>query len=423
MNSLLEIKNLNITFNINKQQIKAVKDISFNIDENETFALVGESGAGKSVTAHSLMKLLPSYASITGELLFNNRNILKINEKEIQNLRGQDLSIIFQEPMTSLNPLHTIEKQIKEVLTLHKYSNESEHNLKNKIIELLHLVQIPNAEEYMAKYAHQLSGGERQRIMIAMALANEPKLLIADEPTTALDVTIQAEILKLLNDLKNTFKMSLLLITHDLSIVKRMADRIGIMHDGILVEVNTNTEIFNNPQQEYTKFLLSAEPKNKLIEVSPKAKELLKTKDLKVYFPITKGAFRKVVNYTKAVDGVSFSIKTGQTIGLVGESGSGKTTLGMAILKLVLSKGEISFKNIRIDSLKRKQIQPFRKEIQIVFQDPYASLNPRLTIGEIIEEGLAVNNIGKNKYDREKLIKKALKEVDLDPSYIDRYPH
>ena len=437
---LLEINNFSVNFNIGQNRaVKAVDYISFHINLGETYALVGESGAGKSTVAHSILKLLPKNASYFGDINFNldpnNESfpILKAPEEQIRNyIRGNAVSIIFQEPMTSLNPLHIIKKQIAEIINLHQNFNSRETN--NIIIELFEQVQLENPESFMIKYPHQLSGGQRQRIMIAMALANKPDLLIADEPTTALDVTIQMEILKLLNKLQKDLGMSLLLITHDLSIVERMADRIGIMKNGIIVEQGDTKRIFNCPEDSYTEYLLSSKPKQTPKPIKDTNKTILKTNNLKVFYPIYKGVFRKVVDYVKAVNGLTIEIREGETVGLVGESGSGKTTFGLALLRLISSKGSIKFDGIELQGLKSKELQPFRKDIQIVFQDPFASLNPRMTIGQIINEGLEAHNVGsilqKESFEslnikgyHQELIRDALVHVGLERKMMDRYPH
>jgi microcin C transport system ATP-binding protein len=420
VNKLIDVQNLSVSFLLNKRKIDAVKDISFQINKGEIFALVGESRAGKSVTAHSIMQLLPNYTQYSGKIYLNDLHldVLNISEEQLrQHIRGNAVSIIFQEPMTSLNPLHTIEKQINEMLIVHKAVLP--HQARNVTISLLEQVQLEDAETFLNKYPHQLSGGQRQRVMIAMALANEPDLLIADEPTTALDVTIQAEILKLLQDLKKETNMSILLITHDLTIVQNIADRIAIMTQGKIVETGMNKTIFDSKQfhHEYTKYLLSAEPQQKPGRSNSRT-IVSKTNNLKVYYPIYSGALRKVKGYVKAIDGVSITIKEGETVGLVGESGSGKTTFGLALLRLVSSKGEILFNGQQIQDLKNKEVRPLRSDMQMVFQDPYASLNPRLTIGQIIEEGLKVHK----EYDP-KLINNVLEEVGLPIDCQNRYPH
>jgi len=428
-NILLDINNLSTSFYINKKEIKAINGISFHINKNEIYALVGESGAGKSTVAHSIMKLLPNYTKYSGDIYFKGFRLNStLGENLIRSIRGNSISIIFQEPMTSLNPLHTIQKQISEMLYTHqKEENFSSKQIHNKIIKLLKQVQLSNAEEFLLKYPHQLSGGQRQRIMIAMALANKPDLLIADEPTTALDVTIQLEILKLLKQLKSQLNMSLLLITHDLLLVRKIADIVAVMRFGKIVEQNTNKEIFNNPQHEYTRYLLESEPKMRIQSVSKQAHTIIKTDKLKVFYPIYKGIFRKVKDYVKAVNGITIHIREGETVGLVGESGSGKTSFGLALLRLIKSDGAIEFNSIPLQNLKSKELQKYRKKIQVVFQDPFASLNPKLSIRQIIEEGLLAHNVGQDKKNpseyRKELIINALEDVSLHSDLMNRYPH
>ncbi|UCB45994.1 MAG: ABC transporter ATP-binding protein, partial [Spirochaetota bacterium] len=421
--SLLEVRDLSVTFRTGEAQVNAVREVSFDIEKGEAFSLVGESGAGKSVTALSIMNLLPpKKAHIpSGSIFFQGQKLLGASDEFIREVRGDSISMIFQEPMTSLNPLHTVEKQISESLILHQgYRRDG---ARERVLELLRLVQLPDAEERLTSYPHQLSGGQRQRVMIAMALANNPKLLIADEPTTALDVTIQAEILALIKDLQKKLTMSLLLITHDLYIVRRMADRVGVMKDGQIVEIGDVEQIFNNPSHEYTRYLLESEPKGHPQTTDTADEVVVKSGDLKVYFPIYKGVFRRVQGHIKAVDGLTITIREGRTVGLVGESGSGKTTFGLALLRLVSSKGSIQFTGEELQGLKSKRVRPLRREMQVVFQDPYESLNPRFTIGQIIEEGIKVHRLGNTPIEREKLISEVLEEVELDPSYINRYPH
>ena len=420
---ILNIQNLSVNFKVGSKTIEAIKNIYFHIDKGETFALVGESGAGKSVTALSIMKLLPERKAYfpSGSIMFRDKEIMNASEKIIRTIRGNGISMIFQEPMTSLNPLHTIEKQLSEGLILHQ--NITHEKAREKVLELLKVVQLSDAEDRLNAYPHQLSGGQRQRVMIAMALANKPELLIADEPTTALDVTIQAEILELLKNLQTKFDMSLLLITHDLFVVRKMADRVGIMKDGEIVETGNTKEVFKNPKHKYTKYLISSELKEKVKTKDIDKPTILKTDNLSVNFPIYKGIFKSIRGYVNAVKNVSIDIKQGQTVGLVGESGSGKTTFGLAVLRLVSSKGSIEFKGEEIQGLRSKETRPLRKEVQIIFQDPYASLNPRLTIGQILEEGLQVHEIVTNKSERDNLISNALVEVGLEPEMTSRYPH
>ena len=426
MNNILKINNLSVSFNVDNNIVNAVRNVSLNIKKGEALGIVGESGSGKSVTALSILKLLPypKASHPSGEIFYNNKNILKSSEKELQKIRGNNISMIFQEPMTSLNPLHTIRKQITEVLFLHK--KMSKEKAENKALELLNLVGFSDGINRLNDYPHQLSGGQKQRVMIAMALANEPDLLIADEPTTALDVTIQAQILNLLKDLQSKLKMSLIIITHDLTIVKNITDRVIVMTNGQIVESGKTKLIFSKPKHKYTKKLLSSEPKGNPIKIK-KRKPLLSTKELKVWYPIKKGFLRNVSGYIKAVDKVNINVFEGQTLGIVGESGSGKTTIGMAILRLIKSNGEINFfkknKSLNINNFNFKKMRPLRSDIQIVFQDPFGSLSPRLSIKEIIGEGLEIHKKNLNKIDRDKLILNTLRKVELDHSILNRYPH
>ncbi len=420
--NLLKVHDLSVSFRTSGKIVEAVKKISFAIKKGETFALVGESGAGKSVTALSIMNLLPRMAFFpSGSIVFHNHELMGVSDLVLREIRGNRITMIFQEPMTSLNPLHTIEKQVSESLILHQgYSREE---AREKVLELLKLVQLPEAEERLNAYPHQLSGGQRQRVMIAMAIANNPELLIADEPTTALDVTIQAEILDLLKSLQSRFHMSLFLITHDLMVVKKVSDRVAVMKDGEIVELGKVHEIFYNPKHQYTKYLLASEPKGAPEEKSIKSSVVVRSNNLKVHYPVYRGIFRRIKGYIKAVNGITVTIREGQTVGLVGESGSGKTTFGLAILRLISSDGSIHFVGKEIQKLKSKSLRPFRKEMQVIFQDPYESLNPRLTVGQIIEEGLRVHGIGKTREERDILISNVLKEVGLETSYRYRYPH
>ena len=420
---ILSIRDLSIAFGRGDREVLAVDHVSFDIRKGETMALVGESGSGKSITALSVMKLLP-YPSAhhpSGSIKFQGRELLTLTEAQIRHVRGNDIAIIFQEPMTSLNPLHTIEKQISEILMLHQ-GITGEAALA-RIVELLGQVGIPDPVGRLKSYPHQLSGGQRQRVMIAMALANNPDLLIADEPTTALDVTVQAQILKLLKDTQTSLGMSMLFITHDLGIVRKLADRVCVMQRGKIVEQGEVERVFTAPEHPYTRALLAAEPKPDPAPPCPDAPVVIQTKDLKVWFPIKRGVLRKVVGHIKAVDGVSIQLRKGETLGVVGESGSGKTTLGLAILRLISSTGPIVFMGNEIDGLKFKQMRPFRHNMQIVFQDPYGSLSPRMSVSDIIEEGLWVHHPGLSRAEREKRVVDALNDVGLDPQTRFRYPH
>jgi len=419
---LLEVKDLSVNFGTGDKAVRAVRGVSFDIKRGETVALVGESGSGKSVTALSVLQLLPypSASHPTGSIRFQGQELVGASTRELLSVRGNRISMIFQEPMTSLNPLHTIERQVNEVLILHK--GLSREAARKRTLELLEQVGIPEAAKRLDAYPHQLSGGQRQRVMIAMALANEPDLLIADEPTTALDVTIQAQILKLLKSLQARYGMALLFITHDLGIVRKMADRVCVMTQGRIVEQGPVAEVFDNPQHSYTQHLLSAEPKGRPAAADPLAPEILRLDDLKVHFPIRRGLMRRTVGHVKAVDGVSIALREGHTIGLVGESGSGKTTLGLALLKLERSEGGIRFDGRDLQGLSQRELRPMRREMQIVFQDPFSSLSPRMSVGEIIGEGLEVHRIG-TPAERATMIEQVLREVGLDPASRDRYPH
>src|SRR2546423_2027961 len=416
---LLDVRDLSVAFGA----MSAVDRISFSIKRGECVALVGESGSGKSVSALSILKLLP-YATAShpsGSIQFKGRELLDLSEREIRGIRGNDISIIFQEPMTSLNPLHTIESQIGEILQLH--SGISGQRARARILELLTQVGIPDPEGRLASYPHQLSGGQRQRIMIAMALANEPDLLIADEPTTALDVTVQAQILKLLKELQTRLGMAMLFITHDLGIVRKIADVVCVRKDGKIVEPGPVADVFDRPQHAYTRALLAAEPKPDPAPLQPQAPVVLETADLKVWFPVKRGVMRKVVGHIKAVDGISIAVRKGETLGIVGESGSGKTTLGLAILRLISSDGPIVFMGKPLQGLKFKEMRPFRHDMQIVFQDPYGSLSPRMSVSDIIEEGLWVHQPQLSADEREARVIAALTDVGLDPDTRFRYPH
>ena len=420
--ALLEVRDLSVDFGTGDKAVHAVRNVSFSISRGETLALVGESGSGKSVTALSVLQLLayPMASHPSGSIRFQGRELVGAPQRELLAVRGDRISMIFQEPMTSLNPLHTIERQVNEVLILHKGLTRTA--ARRRTLELLEQVGIPDAANRLDAYPHQLSGGQRQRVMIAMALANEPDLLIADEPTTALDVTIQAQILKLLKTLQARYGMALLFITHDLGIVRKMADRVCVMTQGRIVEEGPVARVFDDPQHSYTQHLLSAEPKGRPAAADASAPEILRLDDLKVHFPIKRGVLRRTVGHVKAVDGVSLSLKEGHTIGLVGESGSGKTTLGLALLRLEGSRGGIHFDRQDLQALSQRQLRPLRRQMQIVFQDPFSSLSPRMSVGEIVGEGLEVHRIG-SEAERAKMIEQALVEVGLDPAARDRYPH
>jgi microcin C transport system ATP-binding protein len=420
---LLSVRDLSVSFGHGDREMLAVDRVSFDIRKGETLALVGESGSGKSATALSIMKLLPypSAAHPSGAIMFKGQDLMRLSDREIRRHRGGDITIVFQEPMTSLNPLHTIEKQLGEILLLH--SGVTGKAAKTRIVELLGLCGIPDPASRLQSYPHQLSGGQRQRVMIAMALANEPDLLIADEPTTALDVTVQAQILQLLKDLQSRLGMAILFITHDLGIVRRIAERVCVMKQGKIVEQGSVEQVFTAPQHPYTRELLAAEPKVQPAPLNPQGEVIVRTDDLKVWFPIKRGVLRKVVGHIKAVDGVSIEVRRGETLGIVGESGSGKTTLGLAILRLISSKGPIVFLGHELQGLKFKEMRPFRHDMQIVFQDPYGSLSPRMSIADIIAEGLRVHQPGLGDAEREDRVVRALVEVGLDPQTRFRYPH
>jgi microcin C transport system ATP-binding protein len=420
--ALVDVRNLSVAFGDGKDLVQVVNGVSFHIGKGENVALVGESGSGKTVSAMSILRLLPNSASHpTGEIWFGGSDILKMTGPQLRNIRGRRISIIFQEPMTSLNPLHTIEKQVGEIIKLHQMLSESETRI--RVIELLTKVGIRDPQKRLGAYPHQLSGGQRQRVMIAIALANKPDLLIADEPTTALDVTIQAQILELLKSLQKEMGMAMLLITHDLGIVRRMAERVYVMRNGDIVETGDTEQIFTAPKHPYTRHLLEAEPKGLPPSADPTRPVVVETDNLKVWFPIKKGLLQRTVDHVRAVDGLSMKLRSGETLGVVGESGSGKTTLGLAILRLISSEGPIAYVGKRIDALTNSQMRPLRKEMQIVFQDPYGSLSPRLTVGQIIEEGLLIQNPELDDDQRRERVGAELKEVGLDPASQDRYPH
>ncbi|MFZ0123809.1 MAG: ABC transporter ATP-binding protein [Xanthobacteraceae bacterium] len=420
---LLSVRDLSVAFRQGGRETLAVDGVSFDLAKGETLALVGESGSGKSVTALSIMKLLP-YPSAhhpSGQIQFNGRELIAMSERQMRQVRGDEITIVFQEPMTSLNPLHTIERQIAEILLLHRGLTGAA--ARARVIELLGQVGIRDPEERLTAYPHQLSGGQRQRVMIAMALANEPDLLIADEPTTALDVTVQAQILLLLKEIQTRMGMAILFITHDLGIVRKIADRVCIMKQGKIVEHGPVAQVFRAPQHPYTCELLAAEPKGKAPSLNPGGPVVIKTDDLKVWFPIKRGVLRRTVGHIKAVDGVSIEVRKGETLGIVGESGSGKTTLGLAILRLISSQGPVVFLGEPIHDLGFKKMRPHRHDMQIVFQDPYGSLSPRMSIADVIEEGLWVHQPNLTAAEREQKVVRALTDVGLDPATRFRYPH
>ncbi|MEX2455582.1 MAG: ABC transporter ATP-binding protein [Rhodospirillaceae bacterium] len=422
--TLLDVRDLSVSFGRGDSETRAVRHVSFDIRKGETVALVGESGSGKSVSALSILQLLPYPTAHhpSGSITLDGRELVGAPSSTMQKIRGARIAIIFQEPLTSLNPLHTIEKQLGEILFVHKKMGRAA--ARARILELLREVGLPEAEDRLKSYPHQLSGGQRQRVMIAMSLANDPDLLIADEPTTALDVTIQAQILALLRRLQQERGMSILLITHDLGIVRKVSDRVCVMQDGEIVERGETESVFAAPQHDYTKLLLAAEPKGNPVPASPDAKVVLAAAGLRVWFPIRRGVLRRTVGHVKAVDGVDITVRAGHTVGVVGESGSGKTTLAMGLLRLERSEGAISFEGTRIDGFDWNEMRPLRREMQIVFQDPFSSLSPRLSVGQIIEEGLRVHGLAGANYDeRREVVSRALTEVGLPPAAQDRYPH
>src|SRR6056297_1624648 len=418
--SVLEVRNLSVTFGQAGQEVHAVRGVSFHVDKGETVALVGESGSGKSVTALSTVSLLSGVAGVTGSVTYNGREMVGASDTTLREIRGNDISFICQEPMTSLNPLHTLEKQITESLALHQgLSGEA---ARDRIVQLLERVGIREAASRLIAYPHQLSGGQRQRVMIAMALANKPGILIADEPTTALDVTIQAQILELLAELKREEGMGLLFITHDLNVVSRIADRVCVMKDGRIVESGPTREIFDNPSHDYTRKLLAARPSGAPDPVPEGAKPVVATNDLRVWFPIEKGFLRRTVGHVKAVNAASIEVRAGETLGIVGESGSGKTTLALAIMRLIQSEGGITFDGEDVHGWSTRALRRRRRDMQIVFQDPFGSLSPRMTCEQIIAEGLGVHGNPDGRPVRE-LVAEVMQEVDLDPVTMDRYPH
>ncbi|WP_116598052.1 ABC transporter ATP-binding protein [Primorskyibacter marinus] len=420
MSTILEVNNLSVGFRQDGQISRAVKGVSFAIEKGETVALVGESGSGKSVTALSTVSLLGDSAIVEGSVIYSGQEMIGASPKRLRDVRGNDISFIFQEPMTSLNPLHTLEKQLSESLALHQ--GLTGDKARARILELLDKVGIRDPESRLGAYPHQLSGGQRQRVMIAMALANGPDLLIADEPTTALDVTIQAQILKLLADLKQDYDMSLLFITHDLGIVRRIADRVCVMKDGEIVEAGRTSEIFANPQHPYTQMLLSAESTGTPDPVAEGAELVAETEQLKVWFPIQQGLFKRTVGHVKAVNEATISVRAGETLGIVGESGSGKTTLALAMMRLIQSEGAITFMGQDVRKWSTKELRRLRAKMQIVFQDPFGSLSPRMTCEQIIAEGLGVHGSPDGRPSRE-LVAEVMTEVGLNPATMHRYPH
>ncbi len=421
--AFLTVDNLCVNFSVEGRTVEAVRNVSFSIEKGETLALVGESGSGKSVSALSILQLLPYPLAShpAGSITFEGQEMVGASESDLRTIRGDRISMVFQEPMTSLNPLHTVERQINEILFLHK--GLGKQAARARTLELLNLVGLNEAEKRMSAYPHQLSGGQRQRVMIAMALANEPDLLIADEPTTAVDVTIQAQLLKLLHELRERLDMALLLITHDLGIVRKMADRVCVMTEGEIVEAGDTAALFENPQHAYTRKLLAAEPGGHPVTAHPDSQIVMRGDDIRVYFPIKKGVLRRTVDHVKAVDGIDLEIRRGHTVGVVGESGSGKTTLGLALLRLISSKGGILFDGADIQDQSWKDLRPLRRHMQMVFQDPFASLSPRMSVGQIIEEGLLVHGLGGDYDQRRVVIGAALEEVGLPAEAQDRYPH
>jgi microcin C transport system ATP-binding protein len=421
---LIRISDLSVSFGHGEREVKAVRQASLEIGRGETLALVGESGSGKSVTALSIMQLLPYPTAHhpSGSIMLEGEELMGAPAEVMQKIRGNRVAIIFQEPLTSLNPLHSIEKQLGEILFVHKKMEKGA--ARARIIELLDEVGLPDVEDRLTAYPHQLSGGQRQRVMIAMSLANDPDLLIADEPTTAVDVTIQAQIIALLRDIQARRGMSILLITHDLGIVRKVAHRVSVMKDGEIVETAATEKLFETPQHDYTKLLLAAEPKGNPLPARDDAKPVMEAVNLRVWFPIKRGILRRTVGYVKAVDGVDVTVREGHTVGVVGESGSGKTTLAMGLLRLERCEGPITFNGTRVDGYGFKQMRPLRKQMQVVFQDPFSSLSPRLSVGQIIEEGLRLHNLAGATYDaRRAVIADALTEVGLPPEAQDRYPH
>lgn len=421
--AILEICDLKVSFGSGERRVAAVDGVSFELRQGETVALVGESGSGKSVTALSILRLVasPPASYDGGKILFHGSDILSMSPSDLRSVRGNRISVVFQEPMSSLNPLQTVEKQISETLELHK--NLDGETCRRRVLELLDHVGIPNAESRLKAFPHELSGGQRQRVMIAMALANEPEVMIADEPTTALDVTVQAQILDLMKNLQRETGMALLLITHDLGVVRKVADRVCVMTDGKIVEAGDVASVLQSPQHEYTKRLLDAEPKGEPLPADEDDEEIAGADNLKIWFPIKKGIFRRTVDHVKAVDGVTVSVRAGHTVGVVGESGSGKSTLAMGLVRMLTSEGGIRFKGQQIQGLGWRDMRPLRREIQVVYQDPFSALSPRMSVGRIVEEGLIIHDMVRDPKERRAMVSDILEEVGLLPEFQDRYPH
>ena len=418
--SLLEVRDLKVAFREDGRDVPAVRGVSFSVERGETVALVGESGSGKSVSALSTVSLLPASARVSGSVLYGGREMIGAPERELRSVRGNGVSFIFQEPMTSMNPLHTLERQVAECLLLHGGADGAD--TRERVVELLGRVGIPDPRSRLGAYPHELSGGQRQRVMIAMAIANRPDILIADEPTTALDVTIQAQILDLLEQLKRDEGMGLLFITHDLGVVERLADRVCVMREGEIVETGACAEVFANPRHEYTRRLLDARAAGRPEPVSAQAAALVQTRDLRIWFPIRRGLLRRTVGHVKAVNAASVLVREGETLGVVGESGSGKTTLALAVMRLIESQGGIRFGGEDVNGWSVRELRRRRADMQIVFQDPFGSLSPRMTCEQVISEGLEVHGNPGGRPARE-LVAEAMEEVELDPATMDRYPH
>ena len=420
--SLLEVRGLTVTFPTDEERVAAVRGLDYHVDAGEVVALVGESGAGKSAGAMAVIGLLPEYAEVSGSVRLHGDELLGLPDKQMSRIRGNRIGTVFQDPMSALTPVYPVGDQIAEAISIHQ-RELGDRAARARAVELLELVGIAQPEQRARAFPHELSGGERQRVVIAIAIANDPDLLICDEPTTALDVTVQAQILKLLDDLKREERMSMLFITHDLGIVRRIADRVCVMTKGKIVEAGPTEQIFSDPQHDYTKHLLAAEPKGRPILLKGDANTVMRGENVKVWFPIKKGLMRRTVDNVKAVDGIDVTVRAGQTLGIVGESGSGKTTLGLALTRLISSEGRISFDGKDINAFSFKDMMPLRREIQIVFQDPFGSLSPRMSVAEIVGEGLAVHEPGLSRDQRDARVVAALGEVGLDPETRFRYPH